>query len=56
MNNPLPAHSALRKIDPAVLTAFGCIIVLLLIASVINENFLSPEYLLTSFRSPRSWP
>ena len=50
MNNPLPAHSALRKIDPAVLTAFGCIIVLLLIASVINENFLSPEYLLTQLQ------
>src|ERR1700752_2560852 len=44
--NPLPANSFLRKFDPAVATAFGCIIVLLLVGSIINENFLSPEYLL----------
>jgi ribose transport system permease protein len=39
-------HPFLRRFDPAVLTAFGCIIVLLLIGSIVNENFLSPEYLL----------
>jgi ribose transport system permease protein len=46
MTNLLASKSALRRFDPAVLTAFGCIIVLLLIGSLINENFLSPEYLL----------
>ena len=46
MTNLLASHSALRRFDPAVLTAFGCIIVLLLIGSLINENFLSPDYLL----------
>ena len=46
MTNPFASNSVLRRFDPAVLTAFGCIIVLLLIGSIINENFLSPEYLL----------
>jgi len=44
-SNPL-----LRRFDPAVLTAFGCIIVLLLIGSIVNENFLSPEYLLQQLK------
>ncbi len=46
MTNPFASNPVLRRFDPAVLTAFGCIVVLLLIGSVINENFLSPEYLL----------
>lgn len=46
MTNLLASNSVLRRFDPAVLTAFGCIIVLLLIGSMINENFLSPDYLL----------
>ena len=46
MTNLLAGNPVLRRFDPAVLTAFGCIIVLLLIGSLINENFLSPEYLL----------
>jgi ribose transport system permease protein len=46
MTNPLASNSVLRRFDPAVLTAFGCIIVLLLIGGIINENFLSPDYLL----------
>jgi ribose transport system permease protein len=46
MTNLLASNSTLRRFDPAVLTAFGCIIVLLLIGSIINENFLSPDYLL----------
>jgi ribose transport system permease protein len=50
MSISLPANSPLRKIDPAVLTAFGCIVVLLLVAAVINENFLSPEYLLAQLQ------
>jgi ribose transport system permease protein len=46
MTNLSASNPVLRRIDPAVLTAFGCIVVLLLIGSIINENFLSPEYLL----------
>ncbi len=46
MTFSLASNSVLRRFDPAVLTAFGCIIVLLLIGSLINENFLSPDYLL----------
>jgi ribose transport system permease protein len=44
----LPAP--LRKVDPAVLMAFACIIVLLLVGSVYSSNFLSPEYLLLQFK------
>jgi len=36
----------IRRIDPAVLTAFGCIIVLLLVGSLYSGSFLSPQYLL----------
>jgi ribose transport system permease protein len=35
-----------RKIDPAVLAAFGCTIALLLVGSLYSANFLSPDYLL----------
>ncbi len=33
MTNPSPAFPMLRRFDPAVLTAFGCIILLLLFGS-----------------------
>jgi ribose transport system permease protein len=46
MTNLTASVPVLRRIDPAVLTAFGCIVLLLVIGSFINENFLSPEYLL----------
>lgn len=46
MTNLAAGNPILRRFDPAVLTAFGCIIVLLLIGSLVNENFLSPDYLL----------
>jgi len=46
MTNPLTNVPVLRRIDPAVLTAFGCIIALLLFGAMRNPNFLSPEYLL----------
>ena len=36
----------LRRMDPAVLMAFGCIIVLLLVGSLYSSSFLSPDYLL----------
>src|SRR5215470_19291512 len=42
--------SALRRADPAVATAFACIIVLLLVGSLYSRNFLSPEYLLQQLK------
>jgi ribose transport system permease protein len=36
----------LRRVDPAVATAFACILVLLLVGSLYSTRFLSPEYLL----------
>ena len=36
--------------DPAVATAFACIIALLLLGSLYSENFLSPEYLLQQLK------
>jgi len=44
----LPA--ALRRVDPAVATAFGCIIVLLLLGSLYSPEFLSPAYLLQQLK------
>jgi ribose transport system permease protein len=44
------AKSFLRGIDPAVATAFACIVVLLLVGAIINPNFLSPDYLLTQLQ------
>jgi ribose transport system permease protein len=35
-----------RKVDPAALAAFGCIILLLIAGSFYSTNFLSPDYLL----------
>ena len=46
MSNRLAKLPVLGRIDPAVLTAFGCIILLLLVGAARNPNFLSPEYLL----------
>ena len=40
----------LRRADPAVLTAFGCIILLLLLGSLYSRNFLSPDYLLQQLK------
>ncbi len=36
--------------DPAVATAFACILLLLLVGSIYSENFLSPEYLLLQLK------
>jgi ribose transport system permease protein len=44
----LPA--ALRRVDPAVATAFGCILVLLLLGSLYSNEFLSPAYLLQQLK------
>jgi ribose transport system permease protein len=43
----LPAF--IRK-DPAVATAFGCIILLLFLGSLYSSSFLSPEYLLQQLK------
>ncbi|APG88986.1 ribose transport system permease RbsC (plasmid) [Sinorhizobium americanum CCGM7] len=40
----------LRRVDPAVLTAFGCILLLLLLGSLYSSNFLSPDYLLQQLK------
>jgi len=43
--------AALRKrTDPAVATAFGCIILLLFLGSLYSSEFLSPEYLLQQLK------
>ncbi len=39
-----------RKVDPAVATAFGCIVLLLLVGSLYSRSFLSPEYLLQQLK------
>ena len=40
----------LKRLDPAVTTAFICILVLLLVGSIYSRNFLSPEYLLQQLK------
>jgi ribose transport system permease protein len=46
-----PRKVGLRsRIDPAVATAFACIVVLLLIGSLYSRNFLSPDYLLQQLK------
>lgn len=44
----LPAF--IRRMDPAVLTAFGCIILLLIVGSIYSSNFLSIEYLVQQLK------
>ena len=40
----------LRRVDPAVASAFACIVVLLLLGSLYSSSFLSPEYLLQQLK------
>jgi ribose transport system permease protein len=40
----------LRRADPAVATAFACIILLLIFGSLYSTSFLSPEYLLQQLK------
>src|SRR3954454_17013285 len=42
--------AALEHFDPAVATAFGCILVLLFLGSLYSPEFLSPEYLLQQLK------
>ena len=39
-----------RRVDPAIASAFGCIVVLLLLGSLYSSSFLSPEYLLQQLK------
>ncbi|MBN9075580.1 MAG: ABC transporter permease [Rhizobiales bacterium 65-79] len=39
-----------KRIDPAVATAFGCIVLLLLVGSLYSSNFLHLEYLLLQLK------
>ena len=41
---------ALRRFDPAVVIAFGCILVLLLVGALYSPSFLSPAYLLQQLK------
>jgi len=48
---PGGVFAALRRhVDPATLSAFGCIVVLLLLGSLYSSSFLSPEYLLQQLK------
>src|SRR5436190_3650552 len=40
----------MRRMDPAVVTAFACILLLLFLGSLYSSNFLSPEYLLQQLK------
>src|ERR687894_2806802 len=44
----LPAF--VRRLDPAVATAFACIILLLFLGSLYSTSFLSPDYLLQQLK------
>jgi ribose transport system permease protein len=39
-----------RRIDPAIASAFGCILLVLLVGSLYSSSFLSPEYLLQQLK------
>jgi len=39
-----------RRIDPAIVWAFACIVVVLLVGSLYSRSFLSPEYLLQQLK------
>ena len=45
----VPARAA-RRFDPAVVTAFGCILLVLLLGSLYSPNFMSPDYLLQQLK------
>ena len=48
MNRSLP--QVLRRVDPAVATAFACIVALLLLGSLYSREFISPAYLLQQLK------
>src|SRR5579862_1064047 len=51
----MPSQAAMfarmrRRVDPAIASAFGCIVALLLLGSLYSSSFLSPEYLLQQLK------
>ncbi|MFO1144134.1 MAG: ABC transporter permease [Amaricoccus sp.] len=52
MNDSLRARlpAPLRRVDPAVLTAFACILALLLVGSLYSPKFLSVDYILQQLK------
>jgi ribose transport system permease protein len=44
------ASTLVRRLDPAIASAFGCIVLLLLLGSLYSSSFLSPEYLLQQLK------
>jgi len=44
------AVRAWRRIDPAIASAFGCIVLVLLVGSLYSSSFLSPDYLLQQLK------
>jgi ribose transport system permease protein len=48
--NTMQKPAFLKRFDPAVTTAFACILLLLLVGSIYSRNFLSPEYLLQQLK------
>ena len=40
----------LRRVDPPVAIAFGCIIAILLLGSLYSRSFLSPDYILQQLK------
>ena len=48
-NAPTP-RTLRQRIDLPVVTAFGCIVLLLILGSLYSPNFLSPEYLLQQLK------
>jgi ribose transport system permease protein len=42
--------SVRRHVDPAIASAFGCIVAVLLIGSLYSSSFLSPDYLLQQLK------
>lgn len=47
---PMTPPTLLRRLDPAISTAFACIVLLLVIGSFYSTSFLSPEYLLQQLK------
>jgi ribose transport system permease protein len=47
---PARLPTFVRRIDPAVATAYACILALLFLGSLYNRSFLSPEYLLQQLK------
>src|SRR5690349_25179599 len=45
-----PGRFGFLRVDPAIASAFGCILVLLLLGSLYSSSFLSPPYLLQQLK------